>query len=165
MSHPSCPLPEVTVVRFRLDGAIVAREVTADATLIDVLREDLGATVTKVGCRVGRCGACMVLLDDRVVNACLVPAHRLDGVRVVTAAGLDAIAEARSIRDALESGNAFQCGYCAPGMVMAILALVRRGGTPDRAAIAMALAGNICRCTGYASIVATVERMLIEMPA
>ena len=146
-------------VAFHLNGMAMRRQARADARLVDLLREDLGLCATKLGCGVGRCGACTVLLDGVAVNACLVMAHRVDGAELVTTEGLDAIPAAASLRAALTEGNAFQCGYCAPGMVMSLLMLPQDGGV-DPALVAAAITGNLCRCTGYGSILRAATRWL-----
>lgn len=144
------------VVAFTLDGRPVRFAAHPETVLADLLREEAGITATKIGCRVGRCGACTVLVDGVAVNGCLVPAHRLEGATVVTPDGLDALPVAAVVRAALTEGNAFQCGYCAPGIVTTVVALLTADRDPDEAAVRAALAGHICRCTGYGSIVRAV---------
>lgn len=121
-------------------------------SLLDILREDHGLMAAKPGCRIGRCGACTVLMDGRPVNACLVMAYRLDGAEILTADHAEAGEAVAIVRAALIDENAFQCGYCAPGFVLALAALFDRAPEADEAEIRAALAGNLCRCTGYASI-------------
>lgn len=120
--------------------------------LLDVLREDCALTGTKEGCGEGECGACTVLLDGVPVNACLVPAAHADGARVTTIEGLSG--RHRLQRAFVEHGGA-QCGICTPGMIMASIAL---GPAPTRQAVRVGLAGNLCRCTGYAAIVRSVVK-------
>lgn len=138
--------------RYRLNGREHGFDGPADTRLLDILREDHGLTAPKPGCGIGRCGACLVLLDGRPANACLVMGCHLDGAEIVTAEGLDALPETEAVRGALVAVNAFQCGYCAPGVTVSLVALLRRDPDADEAAIRAALAGNLCRCTGYASI-------------
>jgi carbon-monoxide dehydrogenase small subunit len=140
------------LVRFTLNGAPASIEASSVTRLSEILRERLGLAASKVGCGVGRCGACVVLVDDAPINACLVMAWRLEGADVVTPEGVDRFAEARLLKQALAEENAFQCGYCAPGMVMSLTALLRACPNADEARIRAALEGNICRCTGYHSI-------------
>jgi carbon-monoxide dehydrogenase small subunit len=130
--------------------------------LLDVLREDLGLTGTKEGCGEGECGACSVILDGQVVDACLVPISQVDGSTVRTVEGLARRAGDAADRDLddlqrafLEAGGA-QCGICTPGMLMAARAYLDDGGGPDEAAIREAIAGNLCRCTGYTKIVEAI---------
>ena len=141
-----------SLVRFTVNGAPVSVEASGLVRLSEVLRERLGLVASKVGCGVGRCGACIVLVDAEPTNACLVMAQRLDGVDVVTPEGVDRYPEARVLKQALAEENAFQCGYCAPGFVMSLTALLRACPNPDDARVRAALEGNLCRCTGYHSI-------------
>ncbi|WP_375466251.1 (2Fe-2S)-binding protein, partial [uncultured Methylobacterium sp.] len=139
-------------VRYRLNGREHALAGPPRRPLLDLLRETHGLMAAKPGCGIGRCGACLVLLDGRPVNACLVMSYRLDGVEIISPEGLDALPESAPVRAALIAENAFQCGYCAPGVTVCLVALLRREPDADEAAIRAALAGNLCRCTGYASI-------------
>ena len=139
-------------VCYRLNGRAESVAGPPERRLLDILREDHGLTAAKPGCGIGRCGACLVLLDGRPVNACLVMAFRLDGTEVISPEGLDALPETATVRAALIAGNAVQCGYCAPGLTVALVALLRADPDPDEASLRAALAGNLCRCTGYTSI-------------
>jgi carbon-monoxide dehydrogenase small subunit len=147
--------------RLLLNGQSVEVAVPGMRRLLDVLREDLGLTGTKEGCGEGECGACSVLVDGMVVDACLVPVCQVDGHVVLTVEGLaarDAAGEpALSPLQAafLEAGGA-QCGSCTPGMLMAARAYLDHGGGPDEDAIREAIAGNLCRCTGYTKIVEAI---------
>ena len=144
-------------IRFTVDDTAVAIEGPPDRRLADILREECGAMGVKRGCDIGRCGACMVLVDGEAANACLVMAYQAEGTAITTPAGLDALPMAKIIRAALVEEVAFQCGYCAPGFTIALMALFLREGAPDRDAIMTALEGNICRCTGYHSILRGAE--------
>jgi carbon-monoxide dehydrogenase small subunit len=139
-------------VRFQLNG--IRRDCTAqpDTRLAELLRDTFGLTAARTACDIGRCGACMVLVNGRPVNACLAMAWQIDGSEIVTAEGLDAIAEAARVKAALTAENAFQCGYCAPGFVITLTALLREQPAADATEIRRALEGNLCRCTGYHSI-------------
>jgi len=140
-------------VTFRLNGADLRLDAAPDARLVDLLRDRLGLTATKKACGIGRCGACTVLMDGLPANACLLMLWQLDGRDIVTPEGLDGDRDAELIRAALAVENAFQCGYCAPGFATALTALLRDRPDADEAAIRAGLAGNICRCTGYHSII------------
>lgn len=140
-------------VTFKLNGEARCLQASADSRLIDLLRDELGLTATKKACGIGRCGSCTVLLDELPANACLLMLWQLDGRDVVTPEGLDALPEAEIVRAALAAENAFQCGYCAPGFSVALTALLRDNPEADEADIRAALEGNICRCTGYHSII------------
>ncbi|WP_187969096.1 (2Fe-2S)-binding protein [Aquibium microcysteis] len=145
-------------VTIRLNGEPRNLLAPADRRLIDCLRDDLALVGAKKGCAVGRCGACTVLLDGEPANACLLMLWQLDARDVVTPEGLDADEDAVILREALAAENAFQCGYCAPGFVMALLALLRRDPLASDADIRAGLEGNICRCTGYHSIIRGARR-------
>jgi len=132
-------------------------EVSPWKRLLDVLREDLDLVGAKEGCGEGECGACSVLLDGELVNACLVPAFQLEGRSVVTAEGLGSPEEPDPVQAAFVHEGAVQCGFCIPGMVVAARALLDGQPSPDRRTIREGLAGNICRCTGYEKIVRAVE--------
>jgi aerobic carbon-monoxide dehydrogenase small subunit len=146
--------------RFLVNGAPAEVDVPGMRRLLDVLREDLGLTGTKEGCGEGECGACSVLLDGQVVDSCLVPICQVEGRIVRTVEGLSLAAREWGSLDALqeaflETGGA-QCGICTPGMLMAARAYLDAGGTADEGAIREAIAGNLCRCTGYTKIVEAI---------
>jgi aerobic-type carbon monoxide dehydrogenase small subunit (CoxS/CutS family) len=147
----------MTTFRFTVNAAPVELDVAGMRRLLDVLREDLALTGTKEGCGEGECGACTVLLDGMPVDSCLVPVCQVDGATIATVEGL--ASDERSL-DALqaaflETGGA-QCGICTPGMLMAGRAYLDGGGGPDEDAIREAIAGNLCRCTGYTKIVEAI---------
>ena len=143
--------------RFLVNGAPAEVEVPGMRRLLDVLREDLGLTGTKEGCGEGECGACSVILDGQVVDACLVPVCQVDGHIIRTVEGLSLAARERGALDTLQEAflerGAAQCGICTPGMLMAARAYLDAGGSDDEDAIREAIAGNLCRCTGYTKIV------------
>ena len=143
--------------RFLVNGAPAEVEAPGMRRLLDVLREDLGLTGTKEGCGEGECGACSVILDGQVVDACLVPICQVDGHIVRTVEGLSLAARERGALDTLQEAflerGAAQCGICTPGMLMAARAYLDAGGSADEDAIREAIAGNLCRCTGYTKIV------------
>jgi aerobic-type carbon monoxide dehydrogenase small subunit (CoxS/CutS family) len=124
------------------------------ARLLDVLRETCGLTGTKEGCGEGECGACTVLIDGASVVSCLVPAAHAHGTTVTTIEGAAGSRRGRALQRGFEAHGAAQCGICTPGMIVAALPL-SRGASPD--AVSAALAGNLCRCTGYSSILRAVE--------
>lgn len=142
------------VIRFRLNGVEVAADADPAARLSEVLREDLGARGTKVGCDAGDCGACTVLLDGRSVCACLTAVGRVDGCAVETVEGAgDTLTR---LRAAFLRHGAAQCGICTPGMLMAAVELLDRVARPSEAQVQAALGGVLCRCTGYRKIIAAV---------
>jgi len=142
--------------RFLVNGEPVEVDAPGMRRLLDVLRQDLALTGTKEGCGEGECGACSVLIDGTVVDSCLVPVCQVDGTAVRTVEGL-AVGEALNDLQAafLETGGA-QCGICTPGMLMAAEAHLMRGGATDEETIREAIAGNLCRCTGYTKIVQAI---------
>jgi carbon-monoxide dehydrogenase small subunit len=150
----------MTTVRFTVNAAPVELDIPGMRRLLDVLREELGLTGTKEGCGEGECGACTVLLDGLPVDSCLVPICQVDGATVATVEGLAAGPDVLDPLQAafLETGGA-QCGICTPGMLMAARAYLDAGGGPDDAAIRDAIAGNLCRCTGYTKIVEAIARV------
>jgi carbon-monoxide dehydrogenase small subunit len=145
-------------VAFRLNGRRRAFDGPAMKRLIDVLREDCGLTGTKEGCGEGECGACTVLLDGEAVNACLIPIGQVAGRRIETVEALGRKDRLSPLQQAFLEEGAAQCGICTPGMLMTATAYLRAGGRGDAAAIRRELAGNLCRCTGYAHIVGAVAK-------
>jgi carbon-monoxide dehydrogenase small subunit len=141
---------------FTVNGERVEVEVTGMRRLLDVLREDLELTGTKEGCGEGECGACSVLLDGAVVDACLVPVSQAQGASVQTVEGLATNESLHVLQQAfLETGGA-QCGICTPGMLMAGLAFLESAAEPTDETIREAIAGNLCRCTGYTKIIEAI---------
>ncbi len=147
---------------FTVNGRQVTVDAAPDARLLDVLREGLGLTGVKEGCGEGECGACAVLLDGRLVNACLVPAHGAAGAEVLTIEAAATHPELAAIQAALVEEGGVQCGFCSPGFVMAIAALLREQAAPSPDDVRLALSGNLCRCTGYHPILAAVQRLVRE---
>lgn len=126
-------------------------------TLTDVIRYDLGLTGTKKGCEVGDCGSCTVILEGRPVNSCLVLAVQANGKRITTIEGLETDAGLHPIQDAFVEKGAIQCGFCSPGMILSAKSLLDTNPKPDEGEIRSAIAGNLCRCTGYQKIVEAVQ--------
>ena len=148
-------------IRFRLNGSPAEVRVPPGRRLADVLRDDLGLTGTKIGCNAGDCGACTVLLDERQVCACLVPAAQVAGRAVRTVEGL-AAGGLDALQRAFLRHGAAQCGICTPGMLMAATALFARNTAPDAAAVSDALGGVLCRCTGYRKIIDAVLDVALQ---
>lgn len=145
-------------VSFIVNGEKTTVETYPMRRLLDVLREDLRLTGTKEGCGEGECGACSVILNDRLVNSCLIPVAQAEGARICTIEDLSKGGELHPVQKAfIECGGA-QCGICTPGMIMASVHLLSRCPHPSREQICEALAGNLCRCTGYLRIVESVEK-------
>ena len=145
-------------IEFTLNGTRVSVDAPADSTLLTVLRDHLNMTGTKEGCGVGECGACSVLLDGRLVNSCLVLAAQAGGRQVVTIEGIHGPdGGPNDLQQAFIDYGAVQCGYCIPGMVLAGEALLAAHLQPTRTEIRQAIAGNLCRCTGYQQIVDAIQ--------
>lgn len=142
----------------RINGQEIARTVSPVLKLLDLLRSELGDTSVKPGCEVGRCGACMVLVDGEPMNACLLMAYQCEGKEIVTAEGI-AGEELHPVQTALVEEGGLQCGYCTPGMVVTLKGLFDRKGAPTREEIIEALSGNLCRCTGYEGILRAAVRL------
>jgi carbon-monoxide dehydrogenase small subunit len=157
----------VTAYRLLVNGEGVEIEAPGMRRLLDVLREDLDLTGTKEGCGEGECGACSVLIDGMVVDSCLVPICQVDGHAVQTVEGLAARTPGRPALSGLqqaflETGGA-QCGICTPGMLMAARTYLDHGGGPDEGAIREAIAGNLCRCTGYTKIIDAIAAAAVAV--
>lgn len=144
-------------ISLTLNGKLRRADVEADTRLIDMLRGEFRLTGVREGCGAGECGACTVLLDGEAVCACIVPAVQADGASVTTIEGLEENGELDVIQKAFIEHDATQCGFCTPGMIMSAKALLLKNPTPTRDDIKRAIAGNICRCTGYIPIVDAVE--------
>lgn len=141
------------LLEMMVNGKHVMLEVDGLRPLLDVLRDDLGLTGTKVGCREGECGACTVLLNGKAVNSCLVPAMKAHQCEIVTVEGLGTVEAPHPLQLALAEVGGVQCGYCTPGFVVSAAALLERNPHPSPDEVREAIAGNLCRCTGYKRIV------------
>jgi len=144
-------------IRVTINGRLYEEDVEPRVLLAHFLRENIGLTGTHIGCVIGECGACSVLLDGKVVKSCLHFAVQADGREVTTIEGLAKNGELNPVQEAFVKNYAFQCGYCTPGMVMTSYALLQTNSDPSDAEIRKALAGNLCMCTGYVQIVDAVK--------
>ena len=151
------PSPEPGPIRLEVNGEATRVAFAPHKTLLEVLREDLGLTGTKHGCELGECGTCTVLLDGQPVLSCLVLGLACDGHRVTTVEGLATRDGLHPLQRAFADLGAAQCGYCTPGFLLAAQALLEAYPRPSREQIKDALAGNLCRCTGYLKIYEAVE--------
>ena len=144
-------------ISLTVNGETIEALVAPRTTLADFLRQDIQLTGTHTGCEMGVCGACLVLLDDRPVHACLMFAVQADGCAVETVEGLTHRRAIDDLQKAFHERNALQCGFCTPGMLVSAYGILGSGDEPDRDGIRDALSGNYCRCTGYESIVDAIE--------
>lgn len=145
-----------------VNGAIRRADVSPETTLLSVLRESWGLTGAKVGCDVGDCGACTVLVDGISVNACLMLGVQADGHEIVTIEGIGDFAYLHPLQVAFERLSSFQCGLCAPGMIISAKAVLDENPTPSEYELREALAGNLCRCTGYTKILDAINEAIRE---
>jgi carbon-monoxide dehydrogenase small subunit len=154
----------VSRVAIEVNGDVERAEIEGDETLLELLRERWGLTGTKEGCGIGVCGACTVLLDGRMVSACLQLAALADGARVTTIEGLGAPGALDPVQRAFLEEGGLQCGACTPGQILAARALLDETPHPRREDVVLWMTGNLCRCTGYEQIVRAVLRAAGERP-
>jgi aerobic carbon-monoxide dehydrogenase small subunit len=147
----------IVPVAFAINGRRVEFMVEPRRTLADAIRDDLGLTGTHLGCEHGVCGACTVLVDGQPARSCLMLAVQAEGAEVTTIEGLAHGDELHPIQQAMREAHGFQCGFCTPGFLMSAVALVAENPAPTRDQIRAELSGNLCRCTGYQSIIDGVE--------
>ncbi len=156
------------LIQLAVNGQTHDLVVRPARTLLDVLRDDLGLTGAKRGCDLGACGACAVLLDGRPVNSCLTLAVEAAGHEILTIEGLAEAGALHPVQEAFVEHGAVQCGFCTPGLVLAVTALLDERAEPEDAEIREALSGNVCRCTGYVKIFDAVHaaaRRMRQVPS
>jgi carbon-monoxide dehydrogenase small subunit len=146
-----------SVLQLRINGEDVEVLAPVHKTLLEVLREELHLTGTKHGCELGECGTCTVLINDEPVLSCLVLPVEVQGQAIVTIEGMATANLLHPLQATFAELGAAQCGYCTPGILLTALALLHKHPTPDRQHLKEALAGNLCRCTGYIKILEAVE--------
>ncbi|WP_373232882.1 (2Fe-2S)-binding protein [Cohnella sp.] len=150
-------------ISFSLNGSSQSLRAPASKRLLSVLRNDLLLTGTKRSCEIGRCGACIVLMDGKPVNSCLTMMYQVEGKEVTTIEGLaETTAVMHPVQQAFLEEGGYQCGYCTPGMILSVTALLDEFPEPTSEQVEEALSGNLCRCTGYGGILRAVMRA-IEM--
>lgn len=147
----------MTEVKLKLNGELRRASVPPETTLLTLLRETFGLTGAKLGCDVGDCGACTVIVDGSSVNACLMLANQVIDREVLTIEGLATVAHLHPVQEAFEVFASLQCGFCGPGVIMSAKALLDENPDPSVAEIRDALSGNLCRCTGYAKMIEAVQ--------
>lgn len=148
---------------FRLNGKDYSIETQDNRRMVDVLREDLRLTGTKEGCGVGECGACTVVINGDAVTSCLVYAGQMQGADILTVEGLSETEIGSILQRCFVEGDAVQCGFCTPGFLMSAYALLQKNPHPTRDEIREAIAGNLCRCTGYIPIINAIEKAGLTM--
>lgn len=145
-------------IHFQVNQQQVTYSGNPAERMADVLRDDLQQTGTKISCGIGRCGACSILVDGELMNACLIMPCQVEGSSITTIEGIGSKEIMDPIQEAFLTEGGFQCGYCTPGMIVAAKALLDKNSDPSVKEIQEALAGNLCRCTGYASIIRAVQK-------
>ena len=150
-------------IQFTINQEAVSLEVEPHWTLLRVIRDGLGLTGTKEGCGEGDCGACTVLANGKAVNACLILAADMDGQSITTIEGLAQNGQLHPLQEAFVDHGAIQCGFCTPGMILSAKALLDMNPQPSEEEIRFAIAGNLCRCTGYAKIVTAIQVAAAKM--
>jgi aerobic carbon-monoxide dehydrogenase small subunit len=153
-----------TTVRFRLNGILMEKDVPLGWTLLRYLRDSLGYYGTKCGCEIGECGSCTILYNGQAMNSCLILASQIDGAVIWTIEGVapEGGLNLHPVQKAFLDYDAVHCGFCSPGMVMSVIALLLKRENPSELEIKNELAGNLCRCTGYIQIIEAVKKS-IEM--
>jgi carbon-monoxide dehydrogenase small subunit len=154
----------VIPVAITVNGVRREAQVEPRTLLADFIREQLGLTGTKIGCETSQCGACTIHLDGGAVKSCTVLAVQADGSSVTTIEGLAENGRLHPVQEAFWAKHGLQCGFCTPGMIMSVADLLERGGDPSDEEIRHALAGNLCRCTGYENIVRAVHEAALATP-
>ena len=144
-------------IKIKVNGSEYEQEVRPNETLLEFIREDLGFIGTKEGCGVGECGACTVIMNDKIVNACLVLASEADGASVTTIEGLADGDKLHPIQESFVEKGGLQCGFCTPGMIISTKSLLESNPNPTDEEISIGLSGNFCRCTGYIKIFESVK--------
>jgi carbon-monoxide dehydrogenase small subunit len=152
-------------VGLTVNGTLYEVSVQPWESLLEVIRDRLGLTGTKEGCGLGECGACTVIMDGKTVNSCLVLAVEADGKEITTIEGLADGEKLHPIQEAFIAHGGLQCGFCTPGMIMSAKALLDENPDPSEEEIRRAIAGNLCRCTGYTKIIESISSAAKDMGA
>jgi carbon-monoxide dehydrogenase small subunit len=152
------------VVTMTVNNKKYELAVEPNQVLVDVLRDQLGLTGTKVGCADGGCGSCTVIMDGKAVSSCLVLAVQANGRNILTIEGMETDQGLHPLQQAFVDKGAIQCGFCTPGLILSAKALLDQNPHPDRSEIRMAISGNLCRCTGYQKIVEAIQAASKKTP-
>jgi len=144
-------------IQLRVNSVEYRLSVSADRSLLDLLRDDLGLTGTKKGCEEGECGACTIIMNGKAVLSCLFPALKADGAEILTVEGMAVQNRLHPLQQAFWEAGAVQCGYCTPGMLLSAKALLDENPKPLLEEVKEAISGNLCRCTGYSKIIRAIQ--------
>ena len=144
------------LINLKINGETYKINIKPNTLLLDLIRDEIGLTGTKRGCDTGECGACTVLMDGKPVNSCLVLAVEADGKNILTIEGLAENGELHPLQEAFIEEGAVQCGFCTPGMLLSAKAVLEVNSNPQEEEIKKAIAGNLCRCTGYTKIIKAI---------
>ena len=150
-------------ITLKINGEIYKLNVKSNVLLLDVIRDEIGLTGTKRGCDTGECGACTVLIEGKPVNSCLVLAIEVDGKDILTVEGLSKNGQLHPLQVAFVEEGAVQCGFCTPGVLLSAKALLNTNPNPTEEEIKTAIAGNLCRCTGYTKIIKAINSAAKKM--
>jgi len=150
-------------IRFTLNHNSVTAVIEPNLRLLDLLRNQFHLTGTKEGCSIGECGACTVIMNGKAVNSCLVLAGQCEGAEIITIEGIEKDGKLHPLQENFLKSGAIQCGFCTPGMIMSAYALLLENPNPTEEEIKDAIAGNLCRCTGYKQIIDAVEKSAKEV--
>ena len=150
-------------ISFVLNNQNMSIETEPNIRLLDLLRDKFNLTGTKEGCSIGECGACTVIMNGKAVNSCLVLAGQCEGAEIITIEGIEKDGKLHPLQENFLKNGAVQCGFCTPGMIMSAYALLLENSNPTEEEIKDAIAGNLCRCTGYKQIIEAVEKSAKEV--
>lgn len=150
-------------ISFVLNNQNMSIETEPNIRLLDLLRDKFNLTGTKEGCSIGECGACTVIMNGKAVNSCLVLTGQCEGAEIITIEGIEKDGKLHPLQENFLKNGAIQCGFCTPGMIMSAYALLLENSNPTEEEIKDAIAGNLCRCTGYKQIIEAVEKSAKEV--
>lgn len=150
-------LENIMKINFVLNGKNISLTTQPNRRLLNLLREEFGMTGTKEGCGIGECGACTVIMNGQAVNSCLVLTGQIEGAEIITIEGLATGDKLHPLQESFLNAGAVQCGFCTPGMILSAYALLLRNPHPAEEEIKEAIAGNLCRCTGYKQIIDAIR--------
>ena len=151
------------LINLKINGETYELKIKPNILLLDLIRDEIGLTGTKRGCDTGECGACTVLIEGKPINSCLILAVEADGKNIVTIEGLAKNGKIHPIQEAFIEEGAVQCGFCTPGMILSTKALLDKNLNPSEEEIKKAIAGNLCRCTGYTKIIKAIKSAAKKM--